>query len=84
MEDGAMDTVFLIYSFRDEDRVLMASVEVLLGSHDVRAVTGEVLEEDKAAIAIADSIRSLVPRGTLRAARLLDARDLAAKGGTLP
>jgi hypothetical protein len=39
-----MDTVFLSYSFRNEDRLLVSSIEDLLESHDLRAVTGEVLE----------------------------------------
>jgi hypothetical protein len=38
-----MKTVFLSFSFRDDDRDLVSGVERLLASHDVRAVNGRRL-----------------------------------------
>src|ERR1043165_4581975 len=38
-----MKTVFLAFAFRESDRELVDQVYRLLGSHDVRGVSGEIL-----------------------------------------
>lgn len=63
-----MRTVFLAYAFRDPDRELAATVERLLASHNVRAVTGEALggesinPEVQARIQKADGLIALLTR----------------------
>lgn len=42
MRGGNLDTVFLSYSFRDEDRDLVRDVSAVLESHDLRVVTGDI------------------------------------------
>ena len=60
--------VFLAFSFRDEDRDLVAQVERLFESHDVRLVTGETLggqaltPEIKKRIEAADGLVALLTR----------------------
>jgi hypothetical protein len=71
-----MRTIFLAYAFREPDHELAATVERLLASHNVRAVTGEALggeaitPEVQARIARADGLIALLTR-----------RDQLASGG---
>lgn len=42
-----MKNIFLAFSFRPEDRALVSYVELLLESHDIRAITGRRLGGEK-------------------------------------
>lgn len=68
--------VFLAFSFREQDRDLVAEVERLLESHDVRAVTGEYLAGEQLTPAVQQRIES-----TDGLIALLTRRDELAHGG---
>lgn len=68
--------VFLAYSFRDQDRDLVAEVDQLLESHGVRVVTGEYLAGEQLTPAVQQRIESA--DGLIA---LLTRRDELANGG---
>lgn len=71
-----MKTVFLAYSFREQDQDLVALVEHLLASHDILAVTGEGVGGGE----ITPAVRGRI-LGSDGLIALLTRRDALADGG---